>query len=74
MYDVCACDSQNINSCACPILASYASECSRQGSVLNWRYKVNECAITCPIGQIYYQCGDACARTCIDVAKDLPCK
>jgi hypothetical protein len=42
LYDMCACTS-DVNQCACAILASYATECSRQGIVLNWRYKVAEC-------------------------------
>jgi von Willebrand factor len=43
MYDMCACKGGNANDCACPVLAAYASECSRQGTILNWRYQVAEC-------------------------------
>jgi von Willebrand factor len=43
MYDVCACNGE-MNNCFCPIFASYATECARQGIVLNdWRYKILEC-------------------------------
>lgn len=58
----------------CPILSDYAAECTRQGVIVNWRYGVNECAIKCPPGQIYEQCGDACSRTCSDLMEDNDCK
>lgn len=43
MHDLCACKGGNVNECACPVLAHYASECSRQGINLNWLYQVAEC-------------------------------
>jgi von Willebrand factor len=42
MYDVCACKGDTSH-CSCPIFASYAAECARQGTVLEWRYKVSQC-------------------------------
>lgn len=42
LYDACACKG-DISQCFCPIFASYASECARQGTVLEWRYKVPDC-------------------------------
>jgi hypothetical protein len=42
LYDMCACAS-DASQCACPILAAYATECARQGTILNWRYQVAEC-------------------------------
>lgn len=42
MYDMCACNG-DIAACMCPIFAAYASECSRQGYPIDWRYSVNEC-------------------------------
>jgi von Willebrand factor len=42
MYDVCACKGQ-LSHCSCPIFSAYASECARQGSVVEWRYRVSEC-------------------------------
>lgn len=41
LYDVCA--SKNDKTVACPILASYATDCSRQGYIANWREAVPEC-------------------------------
>lgn len=73
LYDVCACKTDDAL-CMCPILADYATECTRQGVVVNWRYGVNECAIKCPPGQVYEQCGDACSRTCNDLQEDSDCK
>lgn len=43
LFDVCACKG-DVNHCGCPILAAYAAECTRQGTVLNWRHKVTECS------------------------------
>lgn len=43
MYDMCACKS-DYSSCMCPILAAYASECARQGSIIKWRNSINECS------------------------------
>ncbi|KAL7040824.1 hypothetical protein ACKWTF_000531 [Chironomus riparius] len=73
MYDMCACKG-DASQCACPIMAAYATECARQGTILNWRYQVAECAINCPDGQVFDQCGEACSRTCYDLQKDTPCK
>jgi hypothetical protein len=42
LYDMCACKG-DVSQCACPILASYATECARQGTTIEWRYQVNEC-------------------------------
>lgn len=42
MYDVCSCKG-DVSQCFCPIFASYAAECARQGSILEWRYQVSEC-------------------------------
>lgn len=43
IYDMCACSNGDISKCACSILADYATECARQGIILNWRYEVTEC-------------------------------
>lgn len=43
LYDVCSCKEDDISQCLCPVLTAYASECSRQGVILNWRHSVNEC-------------------------------
>uniref|UniRef100_A0A1B0D0P5 VWF/SSPO/Zonadhesin-like cysteine-rich domain-containing protein n=1 Tax=Phlebotomus papatasi TaxID=29031 RepID=A0A1B0D0P5_PHLPP len=73
LYDVCACKGDDLNSCLCPILSSYAAECARQGVVINWRLSVTECGIKCPPGQVYEECGDSCALTCEDLQSDYPC-
>lgn len=31
-------------------------------------------AITCPNGQVFQQCGEACTRTCSDLQSEAPCK
>lgn len=69
LYDVCACKG-DVNACSCPIFASYASECARQGYILNWRPKVKECEVKCPPGQLYEQCGEACSRSCADLRNE----
>lgn len=43
LYDMCACTG-DYASCMCPILAAYATECARQGSIIKWRYSVDECS------------------------------
>lgn len=44
MYDVCACKGSDVSNCFCPIIASYATECTRKGVVVNdWRYRIPEC-------------------------------
>jgi von Willebrand factor len=42
MYDVCACHADP-SVCACPVIASYAAECARQGNVVDWRQAITEC-------------------------------
>lgn len=133
MYDVCACKG-DMDKCFCPIFASYATECARQGSVSvalrpesvayhSWDFSffcrssngvsnfpsaVNNVflylickwnlmhfkssfnsfffhslahqlwglsvAISCPNGQVFEQCGEACTRTCTDLQSEAPCK
>lgn len=73
MYDVCACKGDTA-SCLCTIFASYASECARQGVPINWRHSVKECAVQCPAGQVFEECGDECFRTCADLQSNKPCK
>lgn len=43
MYDMCSCKGAGIKDCLCPVLTAYASECSHQGVILNWRHAVSEC-------------------------------
>nr|XP_014086275.2 hemocytin [Bactrocera oleae] len=73
LYDVCACKDEP-DKCFCPILAAYGNECARQGIKTGWRMAVKECAVKCPMGQIYDECGDTCARTCGDLATKNACK
>ncbi|XP_055854171.1 hemocytin [Episyrphus balteatus] len=73
IYDTCACK-EDPSKCFCPILSAYATECTRQGIKTGWRYTVKECAIQCPVGQVYEECGDSCTRTCDDVATKNTCQ
>ncbi|CAG9836626.1 unnamed protein product [Diabrotica balteata] len=73
LYDMCSCESP-VSKCLCPIMASYASECSRQGIKVDWRSEVRECGVHCPGGQKYQVCGDSCSRTCRDISDDTNCK
>ncbi|CAD7005473.1 unnamed protein product [Ceratitis capitata] len=73
LYDVCACKDEP-DKCFCPILAAYGNECTRQGIKTGWRMAVKECAMKCPMGQVYDECGDTCARTCSDLASKNSCK
>ncbi|XP_067647324.1 hemocytin isoform X2 [Eurosta solidaginis] len=73
LYDVCACKDEP-DKCFCPILAAYGTECMRQGIKTGWRMAVKECAVKCPMGQVYDECGDNCARSCSDLATKNNCK
>ncbi len=52
VYDVCACDNDNIDdlfgltkasNCLCPVLAHYATACANKGLPIEWRKNVVEC-------------------------------
>ncbi|XP_056642321.1 hemocytin [Diorhabda sublineata] len=73
LYDMCSCEFP-VSKCLCPIMASYASECSRQGIKVDWRSEVRECGVHCPGGQSFQVCGNSCTRTCRDIAEDENCK
>ncbi|XP_037934058.1 hemocytin isoform X2 [Teleopsis dalmanni] len=73
LYDVCACKDE-LNKCFCPILSAYGAECMRQGIRTGWRMTIKECAVQCPVGQVYDECGDSCTRTCEDLATKNTCK
>nr|CAH7739498.1 unnamed protein product [Callosobruchus chinensis] len=73
LYDVCSCELK-ISKCMCPIISSYATECSRKGVKIDWRKDVRECGIHCPGGQQYQVCGNSCTRTCFDISVDPDCK
>ncbi|KAJ8974052.1 hypothetical protein NQ317_002298, partial [Molorchus minor] len=73
LYDMCSCEFK-VSRCLCPIVANYASECSRKGIKIDWRADVRECGIHCPGGQTYQVCGNSCTRTCFDISVDPDCK
>ncbi|XP_030375562.1 hemocytin [Scaptodrosophila lebanonensis] len=73
LYDTCACKDDPAK-CYCPILSAYGTECMRQGIKTGWRMSVKECAVKCPLGQIYDECGDGCALTCDDLPSKNTCK
>ncbi|XP_004869432.1 von Willebrand factor isoform X2 [Heterocephalus glaber] len=60
-YDVCSCsDGQD---CLCSAVASYAAACAGRGVHIGWR-EPGFCALSCPQGQVYLQCGAPCNLTC----------
>ncbi|XP_005378811.1 PREDICTED: von Willebrand factor [Chinchilla lanigera] len=60
-YDVCSCsDGQD---CLCSAVASYAAACAGRGVHVAWR-EPGFCALSCPQGQVYLQCGAPCNLTC----------
>lgn len=67
MYDMCSCRTANVRNCLCPVLQAYASQCAQAGVPLQWRHRVAECAVQCPAGQVFEECGDSCHRTCADL-------
>uniref|UniRef100_A0A8D2JFW5 von Willebrand factor n=1 Tax=Varanus komodoensis TaxID=61221 RepID=A0A8D2JFW5_VARKO len=60
-YDVCSCSDGK--DCLCSAVSAYAMACARAGVLLNWR-QPDFCALNCPKGQIYQQCGSPCNQTC----------
>nr|XP_008512142.1 PREDICTED: von Willebrand factor [Equus przewalskii] len=60
-YDVCSCSDGR--DCLCGAVANYAAACARKGVHIGWR-EPGFCALSCPQGQVYLQCGTPCNRTC----------
>uniref|UniRef100_A0A670HY20 von Willebrand factor n=1 Tax=Podarcis muralis TaxID=64176 RepID=A0A670HY20_PODMU len=60
-YDVCSCSDGK--DCLCTAVSAYAMACARKGVLISWR-KPDFCALSCPEGQIYQQCGSPCNQTC----------
>ncbi|XP_039730048.1 von Willebrand factor isoform X2 [Pteropus medius] len=60
-YDVCSCS--NGRDCLCNAVANYAAACARKGVHVAWR-EPSFCALSCPQGQVYLQCGIPCNLTC----------
>ncbi|XP_029060196.1 von Willebrand factor isoform X1 [Monodon monoceros] len=60
-YDVCSCT--NGRDCLCDAVANYAAACARRGVRIGWR-EPSFCALSCPRGQVYLQCGSPCNLTC----------
>ncbi|KAG5886861.1 hypothetical protein JTB14_017666 [Gonioctena quinquepunctata] len=73
LYDMCSCEF-SVSKCLCPIISSYAAECSRKNIKINWRLEVRECGVHCPGGQKYQICGNSCTRTCFDISENPDCK
>ncbi|NP_001316017.1 von Willebrand factor precursor [Oryctolagus cuniculus] len=60
-YDVCSCPDGR--ECLCSAVASYAAACAGRGVHIAWR-EPSFCALSCPPGQVYLQCGTPCNLTC----------
>ncbi|GJQ84810.1 Hml [Trypoxylus dichotomus] len=72
VYDTCLCK-EDPNKCSCDQIAMAADMCGRKKIVTNWRDKISECRLPCPAGQVYQECGNACARTCEDLSMRPDC-
>uniref|UniRef100_A0A1Y1MR36 VWFD domain-containing protein n=3 Tax=Photinus pyralis TaxID=7054 RepID=A0A1Y1MR36_PHOPY len=73
LFDVCSCELK-LPRCFCPMIASYAAECARKGVDVEWRTKVKGCGVQCKSGQVYQACGNPCARSCSQIAKQEECQ
>lgn len=60
-FDVCSCTDGR--DCLCDAVANYAAACARKGVRVAWR-EPDFCALNCPEGQTYLQCGTFCNTTC----------
>ncbi|XP_046864158.1 neurogenic locus notch homolog protein 1-like [Xenia sp. Carnegie-2017] len=67
--------------CVCNAFAAYSKLCVEYGGVIDWRFKgtylypkLKECEKTCSNkGEIFTECGSACAKTCRDISRGLKC-
>nr|XP_044995578.1 von Willebrand factor [Jaculus jaculus] len=60
-FDVCSC--ADGRDCLCSAVASYAQACARRGIHIGWR-EPDFCALSCPQGHVFQQCGAPCNLTC----------
>ncbi|XP_046863447.1 neurogenic locus notch homolog protein 1-like [Xenia sp. Carnegie-2017] len=78
-YDACRCTDPM--KCVCNAFAAYSKLCVEYGGVIDWRFKgtylypkLKECEKTCSNkGEIFTECGSACAKTCRDISRGLKC-
>ncbi|XP_063164440.1 von Willebrand factor [Candoia aspera] len=71
-YDVCSCSDGK--DCLCSAVSAYAMACARKGVVIDWR-QPEFCALSCPEGQLYRQCGSPCNQTCRSLSHpDTDCR
>ncbi|XP_012135564.1 hemolectin [Megachile rotundata] len=73
LFDMCSCK-VGVESCLCPMLAAYATDCAAAGIKLLWRSEIDECKIHCPANQVYQICGNSCTRSCGDISSYPECK
>ncbi|XP_046857349.1 neurogenic locus notch homolog protein 2-like isoform X2 [Xenia sp. Carnegie-2017] len=78
-YDACRCTDPM--KCVCNAFAAYSKLCVEYGGLIDWRFKgtylypkLKECEQTCSNkGEIFTECGSACAKTCRDISRGLNC-
>ncbi|KAM3921837.1 IgGFc-binding protein-like [Leptodactylus fuscus] len=71
LYDVCAYKGRQ--SYVCASIASYVSECQRNGSLVKeWRTP-SFCELVCPLNSHYKLLGDGCPVTCFDLRSPRTC-
>ncbi|KAM4016701.1 IgGFc-binding protein-like isoform 2-T2 [Anomaloglossus baeobatrachus] len=71
VFDVCA--YKGLQSVVCHNIASYVSECQRNGSVVKkWRTPTF-CELTCPPNSHYNLIGDGCPVTCLGLTSPPTC-
>ncbi|KRT85525.1 hypothetical protein AMK59_1154, partial [Oryctes borbonicus] len=72
VYDTCLCK-EDPDKCSCDQIAMAADMCGKKKIVTNWRNTIPQCRLPCPAGQVYQECGNACARTCEDLSMRPDC-
>ncbi|XP_046857656.1 neurogenic locus notch homolog protein 2-like [Xenia sp. Carnegie-2017] len=78
-YDACRCTDPM--ECVCNAFAAYSKLCVEYGGLIDWRFngtylypKLKECEQTCSNkGEIFTECGSACAKTCRDISRGIKC-
>ncbi|XP_057292411.1 SCO-spondin-like isoform X2 [Hydractinia symbiolongicarpus] len=72
-FDVCGC--LDGVKCLCNAVAAYTKACADKGVKINWRNEeiVSECAISCPTGRTYQECGNICHNKCEDLVLETNC-
>ncbi|XP_051919390.1 otogelin isoform X3 [Hippocampus zosterae] len=67
--DTCKCGT----ACFCSALAHYARHCRRFSILIDFRSRIDDCAVTCPTTMQYGMCVSSCQRRCSALSSSQHC-